>query len=96
MDDNLEMYLTEVRDIQFTISSRNKQPFTIRSLSWELRKGDVVEATGAAEAKAGPEDKSYTVTVSVEPKTAGFYLVVLRFDVADEHLISKKNLIVKE
>lgn len=96
MPENMEMYLGEVRDIQFTISSRNRQPFTIRNLSWELRHGDVVEATGTAEAVEGPERKSYTATVTVAPETADFYLVVLRFDVADEHLISKKNLIVKE
>lgn len=96
MYENLEMYLGEVRDVQFTISSRNKQPFTPRDLKWELRRGDVVEATGEASAQAGPENKSYTVTITVAPEAADFYLIVLHFNVAEEHLISKKNLIVKE
>ena len=37
-----------------------------------------------------------TLTVTVEPKNVGYYLLVLRLEIAGEVIVSKQNLIVKE
>ena len=36
---SLEMYLGEVRDVEFTVTAQNNQPFTIRNPTYELTYG---------------------------------------------------------
>lgn len=86
----LEMYLGEVRDIVFTVTAQNNEPFTIHSPTYELTDGDTVEAAGV------PVMEGNTLTVTIEPQKAGYYLIVLRLEIAGEVIISKKNIVVKE
>lgn len=87
---SLEMYLGEVRDVEFTVTAQNNQPFTIRNPTYELTYGGNVEVAGV------PEMGDNTLTVTVEPKNVGYYLLILRLEIAGEVIVSKQNLIVKE
>lgn len=86
----LEMYLGEIRDVIFTVTAKNGQPFTIHNPEYRLTYGETVVDTGL------PILDGNTMTVTVQPLTAGPYLLTVQYEVGGEVLISKQNIMVKE
>lgn len=86
----LEMILGEIRDVVFTVTAKNGGTFTIYNPTYNLTTKDTVEATGV------PTLDGHTLTVTVEPKKSGPYLLTVRFEVGGETIINKQNIMVKE
>ena len=86
----VEMFKGEKRIITVEISSCDPDPFTIRKPTYEFKYGDSVEDKGI------PIMQDHELTIIVEPKNSGRYTLECRMEIANEVIIRKLPVFVRE
>lgn len=87
--ESLEMYFGETRTITVEIVSCDNEPFNIRDPFYRFLYSDEEEVTGI------PILDEHDLTVTFTPKKTGKYILEMRVNVANETLIRKLPIYVR-
>ena len=87
---SLEMYFGETRVVTVEIVSCDEEPFTIRNPSYRFLYSDVEEASGI------PVMEDHDLTITLSPKKVGKYILEVTVNVANETIIRKLPVYVRE
>lgn len=87
---SLEMYFGETRVVTVEIVSCDEEPFTIRNPSYRFLYSDVEEASGT------PAMEDHDLTITLSPKKVGKYILEVTVNVANETIIRKLPVYVRE
>lgn len=91
-NDRLVMELGERRKIGINVFSQNGDNFMLQSVKvslYRLKKGMV-----ELETECDASFDQTNIYTEIEPKTAGFYLLKVEMEIADEQIIKKFNIAV--
>lgn len=86
----MDMILGEKRTISLLVTSLDETPFSIKNASYQLKLGDEVEDEGAAII----DEQSLIVNIS--PKMVGRYILEFVMQIADEIVIRRFRIYVRE
>lgn len=86
----MDMILGEKRTISLLVTSLDETPFSIKNASYQLKFGDEVEDEGAAII----DEQSLIVNIS--PKMVGRYILEFVMQIADEIVIRRFRIYVRE
>lgn len=86
----MDMILGEKRTISLLVTSLNETPFSIKNASYQLKLGDEVEDEGTAII----DEQSLIVNIS--PKMVGRYILEFVMQIADEIVIRRFRIYVRE
>lgn len=86
----MDMILGEKRTISLLVTSLDEALFSIKNASYQLKLGDEVEDEGAAII----DEQSLIVNIS--PKMAGRYILEFVMQIADEIVIRRFRIYVRE
>lgn len=86
----MDMILGEKRTISLLVTSLDEAPFSIKNASYRLKLGDEVEDEGAAII----DEQSLIVNIS--PKMVGRYILEFVMQIADEIVIRRFRIYVRE
>lgn len=86
----MDMILGEKRTISLLVTSLDEAPFSIKNASYQLKLGDEVEDEGAAII----DEQSLIVNIS--PKMVGRYILEFVMQIADEIVIRRFRIYVRE
>lgn len=86
---SLDMILGERRQITLELIPRNNDEIIISSANYLLVYGDIVESSGV------PTIDGLELTVTVEPKKEGTYILEYHINIAGEVIIRRFYLYVK-
>lgn len=86
----MDMILGEKRTISLLVTSLDEAPFSIKNASYQLKLGDEVEDEGAAII----DEQSLIVNIS--PKMVGRYILEFVIQIADEIVIRRFRIYVRE
>lgn len=86
----MDMILGEKRTISLLVTSLDEAPFSIKNVSYQLKLGDEVEDEGAAII----DEQSLIVNIS--PKMVGRYILEFVMQIADEIVIRRFRIYVRE
>lgn len=84
------MILGEKRTISLLVTSLDETPFSIKNASYQLKLGDEVKDEGAAII----DEQSLIVNIS--PKMVGRYILEFVMQIADEIIIRRIRIYVRE
>lgn len=87
---SLEMYFGETRVVTVEIVSCDEEPFTIRNPSYRFLYSDVEEVSGT------PVMEDHDLTITLSPKKVGKYILEVTVNVANETIIRKLPVYVRE
>ena len=87
---SLEMYFGETRVVTVEIVSCDEEPFTIRNPSYRFLYSDAEEASGT------PVMEDHDLTITLSPKKVGKYILEVTVNVANETIIRKLPVYVRE
>lgn len=88
--DKIEMILGERRAIEMTVTACDGEPFIIRDPTYVLWKGDVAETTGE------PILENESLVVTIEPQTVGKYILEFTVKIAEEVIIKRFPVYVRD
>lgn len=86
----MDMILGEKRTISLLVTSLDETPFSIKNASYQLKLGDEVKDEGAAII----DEQSLIVNIS--PKMVGRYILEFVMQIADEIIIRRIRIYVRE
>lgn len=86
----MDMILGEKRTISLLVTSLDEAPFSIKNASYQLKLGDEVEDEGTAII----DEQSLIVNIS--PKMVGRYILEFVMQIADEIVIRRFRIYVRE
>lgn len=86
----MDMILGEKRTISLLVTSLDEAPFSIKNASYQLKLGDEVEDEGAVII----DEQSLIVNIS--PKMVGRYILEFVMQIADEIVIRRFRIYVRE
>lgn len=87
---SVEMYKGETRLITVEIESCDGEPFTIRTPTYKLKYGDVVEAEGI------PVLRDHEMTITLAPLNSGRYTLECTMNIANEVIIRRLPIFVRD
>lgn len=85
----VEINKGERRTISVEVSSCDNEAFVIRNPTYKLKYSETVEDEGV------PQLLEHELTVLVEPKNSGRYVLEFRMEIASEIIIRKLTILVK-
>lgn len=86
---SVEMYKGERRVVGVEISSCGDDPFVIRNPLYKFKRGEVVEAEGV------PYLEDHELTVVLEPRDTGRYILECTVEIANEIVIRRIPVYVR-
>lgn len=86
---SVEIYKGERRVVGVEITTCDGDPFTIRNPSYKFKRGDVIEAEGI------PYLEDHELTIVLEPRNTGRYILECMVEVANEIVIRRVPVYVR-
>lgn len=87
---SVEMYQGERRVIGVEVTSCDPEPFTIRNPVYRLKYGETVEVEGK------PSVQDHQMTVIIEPLNTGRYTLECEVEIANEVIIRRLPVYVRD